>query len=119
MKKIIYITIIVAAAAFMLPQMAAAQAGTWNDGTYTLGSGGGESANPALYELSSNVYLFYTADATFTSYGLGSLHKSGNRAYGTSNTTTLIYWWGKSAGVTDVDNAEVVAGDSSPGGTAL
>lgn len=118
MKKIIYITIILAAVAFVLPQTVSA-AGAWAEGTYILGSGGGEAANAAQYELSSNVYLYYTADATFTSYGVGSLHKSGSRAYGTSNTTTLIYWWGKSAGVTQVTNAEVSAGDSSPGGTAL
>ena len=121
MKKLIYITIILAAAAFVLPQMAAADGGpqAWAEGTYTLGSGGGEASNPALYELSSNVYLYYTADGTNVNYGLGSLHKSGNRSYGTSNTTTLIFWNSKSAGETSETNAQVTAGDSSPTGTAL
>ena len=38
MKKIIYITIILAAAAFMLPQIAAADGGPeeWAEGTYSL-----------------------------------------------------------------------------------
>jgi hypothetical protein len=65
------------------------------------------------------VYLYYTADAQFVNYGLGSLHKSGNRSYATSNTTTLIYWSDKSTGdTTDADSA-VDPAESTFGGTAL
>jgi hypothetical protein len=115
MKKIIYITIILAAAAFMLPQIAAADGGPeeWAEGTYTLGSGGGEADEPAEYELSSNVWIYYTADAAFVNYGLGSLHKSGNRSYATSNVTTLIFWDDKSTGDTQDTEAEASPGDAA------
>jgi hypothetical protein len=120
MKKIVLFTIIMlAAVAFMLPQMAAAQAGSWAEGTYTLGNGGGNAASPAEYQLSSNVFLWYTADSTNTAYGLGSLHQSGNRSYATTNNTTLIYWWDKSVGDTSDGDAQPTAGTSDPGGTAL
>jgi hypothetical protein len=117
MKKIIFFAIIVlAAVALALPQIAAADGGpeAWAEGIYTLGSGGGEAASPAEYELSSNVFLYYTADNTFTSYALGSLHQSGNRSYATSNNTTLIYWSDKSTGDT-ADSDSVV----SPGATSF
>jgi len=35
-------------------------------------------------------------------YELGSVHKSGNRGYGTSNVTTLIYYCTKDTGETTV-----------------
>ena len=114
MKKIIYITIILAAAAFMLPQMAAADGGpeAWASGTYDLGNGQVAAADNAEYELSSNVYLYYTPDGTNTSYVVGSLHKSGSRAYSTSNNTTLIYYFDKDTGVTALDAA---GGSLTPG----
>ena len=114
MKKIIYLAIlVVAAAAFALPQVALGQnAGSWASGTYDLGNGGVAAAANAMYELSSNVYLYYTPDATNTSYVVGSLHKSGSRAYATSNNTTLIYWFDKDTGVTALDAA---GGSLSPG----
>lgn len=122
MKKIILFTIIMlAAAALVMPQIAAADGGpqTWAEGTYTLGDGGGNAASAATYQLSSNVFLWYTADSTNTAYGLGSLHQSGNRSYATTNNTTLIYWWDKSVGDTSDSDAQPTAGTSAPGGTAL
>jgi hypothetical protein len=122
MKKIIlFAVIILTAVAFALPQIAAADGGpqAWAEGTYSLGDGNGAASQPAQYQLSSNVFLWYSPDATNTSYGLGSLHQSGNRSYATTNNTTLIYWNSKSVGVTTDSNAQPTAGSSSPTGTAL
>ena len=119
MKKIILFSIIIlAAVALALPQAASA-AGAWAEGTYTLGTGNNAASTAALYQLSSNVFLYYTPDGTNTSYGLGSLHQSGNRSYATTNNTTLIYWNSKSVGVTSDSNAQPTAGASTPTGTAL
>ena len=119
MKKIILFAIIMlAAVALALPQVASA-AGAWAEGTYTLGDGGGEAATAATYQLSSNVFLYYTPDPTNTSYGLGSLHMSGNRSYSTTNNTTLIYWNDKAVGSTSDANAEPTPGATTPTGTPL
>lgn len=115
MKKIVYLAIVViAAAGLALPQVALGQsdAGGWASGTYDLGNGGVAAAANAEYELSSNVYLYYTPDNTNTSYVVGSLHKSGSRAYSTSNNTTLIYWFDKTTGATSLDAA---GGSLTPG----
>ena len=122
MKKIILFAIIMlAAVALALPQIAAADGGpqAWAEGTYTLGDGNGAASTDALYQLSSNVFLYYTADSTNTSYGLGSLHQSGNRSYATTNNTTLIYWNSKSVGETSDSDAQPTAGATTPSGTAL
>jgi hypothetical protein len=119
MKKIILFAIIMlAAVALALPQAASA-AGAWAEGTYTLGTGNGAAATAAEYELSSNVYLYYSPDSTNTSYALGSLHQSGNRSYATTNNTTLIYWNDKAVGATSDGNAEPTPGATTPTGTPL
>ena len=119
MKKIIFFAIIMlAAVALALPQTASA-AQSWAEGTYDLGTGNGAAASTAEYQLSSNVYLYYTPDATWTSYGLGSLHQSGNRSYATTNNTTLIYWNDKSVGAVSDANAQPTAGSTTFSGTAL
>jgi hypothetical protein len=119
MKKIIFFVIIMLAAAALAMPQAASAAGAWAEGIYILGSGGGEAANAAEYELSSNVFLYYTADATFTSYALGSLHQSGNRSYATTNNTTLIFWSDKSTGDTADSDSVVSAGATSFSGESL
>jgi len=119
MKKIILFAIIMlAAVALALPQAASA-AGAWAEGTYTLGTGNGAAATAAEYELSSNVYLYYSPDSTYTSYALGSLHQSGNRSYATTNNTTLIYWSDKSVGATADADSVVDPGATTFSGTAL
>ena len=120
MKKIILFAIIMlAAVALALPQAASA-AGAWAEGTYDLGSGNGAmTTGTAEYELSSNVYLYYSPDSTNTSYALGSLHQSGNRSYATTNNTTLIYWSEKSVGATVDADSVVSPGATSFNGTAL
>jgi hypothetical protein len=118
MKKIILFAIIMlAAVALALPQAASA-AGAWDKGVYDLGTGG-VAANSATYELSSNVYLYYSPDSTNTSYALGSLHQSGNRSYATTNNTTLIYWSDKSVGATADSDSVVNPGATTFNGTAL
>ena len=67
-----------------------------------LGSGSDGTATPAEYGLSKNVYLYYDADADYMNYVLGSVHKSGNRGYATSNVTTLIYYNEKNTGDTSM-----------------
>ena len=122
MKKIILFAIIMlAAVALVLPQIVAADGGpeAWAEGTYSLGDGAGAASTAALYQLSSNVFLYYTPDGTNTSYGLGSLHQSGNRSYATSNNTTLIYWSDKSVGLTSDSDSQPSPGDTTFSGTAL
>ena len=73
----------------------------------------GNSPSCAIF-LSKNVSFVYSPDSTAgeaaQSYGIGSRHNSGNKAYGTSSDTTLIYWRTKTTG--DVSATEINDTDS-------
>ena len=99
MKKLIFIGFAVMIT-FALAGPASADVDWGNNGNspVTLGSGSAGDATPATYGLSKNVYLDYTTDTEHMNYELGSAHKSGNRGYGTSNVTTLIYYRSKNTG---------------------
>jgi hypothetical protein len=103
MKKLIFIGFAVMIT-FALAGPASADVNWGNEGNdpVTLGSGSDGTATPAEYGLSKNVYLDYTTDTDHMNYELGSVHKSGNRGYGTSNVTTLIYYCTKNTGDTSV-----------------
>ncbi|HVO85335.1 MAG TPA: hypothetical protein VMU60_12995, partial [Syntrophobacteria bacterium] len=47
----------------------------------------------------SNVFLNYSVANSNQDYVLGSCHMSGNRVFGTTNQTTLIYYGTKGTGV--------------------
>jgi hypothetical protein len=105
MKKLIFTGFtVLMIIGFALAGPASADVSWGNEGNspVTLGSGSDGSATPAEYGLSKNVYLDYTVDTDHMNYELGSVHKSGNRGYGTSNVTTLIYYRSKDTGDTSV-----------------
>ena len=105
MKKLIFTGFtVLMIIGFALAGPASADVDWGNNGNepITLGSGSDGSATPATYGLSKNVYLDYTTDTDHMNYELGSAHKSGNRGYGTSNVTTLIYYCSKDTGDTSV-----------------
>ncbi|UCG13696.1 MAG: hypothetical protein JSU72_04265 [Deltaproteobacteria bacterium] len=64
-------------------------------------------------QTSKNVYMEYTADTTTNGehYGLGTVHKSGDKSYGTTDATTIIYYQTVDTGTTDP--TDVSAGDST------
>ena len=101
MKKLIFIGFtMMMIIGFALAGPASADLDWANSGNdpVTLGAGSANDAVPATYGLSKNVYLDYTTDTEHMNYELGSVHKSGNRGYGTSNVTTLIYYCVKETG---------------------
>ena len=101
MKKVMILSIALLAA---IALVAPAHAGvSWVTGSnITLGSGSNGDRPAATYGLSSNVYLFYTTEATFQNYALGSGHFSGNREFGSGNATTLIYYQTRATGAPSI-----------------
>ena len=98
MKKMMVMSIaLLAAMAFAMPAFAAWEHPT--DHNKVLGSGSDGLKPVATYGLSSNVYLEYLPDTSHTNYVLGSSHWSGNREFGSANSTTLIYYQSKLTGV--------------------
>jgi len=106
MKKLIFIGFtVVMIVGFALAGPASSQQLSWENADndpVILGSGSDGTATPAEYGLSKNVYLYYNTDTDHMNYVLGSAHKSGNRGYGTSNVTTLIYYDEKNTGDTSM-----------------
>ena len=117
MKKLIFTGFIVMAIIGFALAGPASAALSWENGgsdPVTLGSGSGpEYGTPATYGLSKNVYLYYQVDTDHMNYVLGSCHKSGNRGYGTSNVTTLIYYNEKNTGDTTMGNMGTPSTDHS------
>ena len=78
----------------------------------------GNSPSCAIF-LSKNVSFVYSPDSTAgeaaQSYGIGSRHNSGNKAYGTASDTTLIYWQTMTTG--DVTATQIDDSDSDVFGT--
>lgn len=99
---------------FALPAMADC---TNRTDVVTLGTG--STGAELSYGVSQNVYVSYETGNNFQDYGLGTTHKAGNRFYGTTNNTTLIYYGTKSTGVTTVSNPTAGTSDLSSYGTPL
>jgi len=115
MKKIIIFTLSVAMImGFALPAMADC---TNSTDVVTLGSGS-QTVN-LEYGVSQNVYVTYETGNNYQDYGLATTHKAGNRFYGTTNNTTLIYYGTKSTGVTSVSAPTAGISDLSSYGTPL
>ena len=115
MKKIIIFTLALAMImGFALSAMADC---TNQSDVVTLGSG--TTGAELSYGVSQNVYVSYETGNNFQDYGLATTHKAGNRFYGTTNNTTLIYYGTKSTGDTQV--TAPTAGSSNLGsyGTPL
>ena len=107
MKKLLFtgfIVLTIIGFAMAGPASAALSWANNDNDPVTLGSGSDGSATPAEYGLSKNVYLYYQTDTDHMNYVLGSAHKSGNRGYGTTNVTTLIYYDEKDTGDTSMSN---------------
>lgn len=115
MKKIIIFTLSVAMImGFSLPAMADC---TNSTDVVTLGQG--SQAVNLEYGVSQNVYVTYETGNNYQDYGLATTHKAGNRFYGTTNNTTLIYYGTKSTGVTSVSAPTAGISDLSSYGTPL
>lgn len=115
MKKIIIFTLSVAMImGFALPAMADC---TNSTDVVTLGAGS-QTVN-LEYGVSQNVYVTYETGNNFQDYGLATTHKAGNRFYGTTNNTTLIYYGTKSTGDTTVSAPTPGTSDLSGYGTPL
>jgi len=115
MKKIIIFTLSVAMImGFALPAMADC---TNSTDVVTLGQGS-QTVN-LEYGVSQNVYVTYETGNNYQDYGLATTHKAGNRFYGTTNNTTLIYYGTKSTGVTSVTAPAAGISDLSGYGTPL
>ena len=115
MKKIIIFTLALAMImGFALTAMADC---TNQSDVVTLGSG--TTGAELSYGVSQNVYVSYETGNNYQDYGIGTTHKAGNRFYGTTNNTTLIYYGTKSTGDTQV--TAPTAGSSNLGsyGTPL
>ena len=100
---------------FVIPAMADCTNST-DVVTFGSGSAGTDSLE---YGVSNNVHVTYQTSATWQDYGLGTTHKAGNRMYGTTNQTTLIYYQTKSTGSTVAPAITAGATDLSGWGTAL
>jgi len=116
MKKIcIIIFSLLLVGVFVAPAMADCSSAT-DVVTFGSGSLGTETLE---YGVSNNVFVTYATGATWQDYGLGTTHKAGNRQYGTTNQTTLIYYQTKSTGSTVAPSITAGATDLSGWGTAL
>ena len=113
MKKILLIAAVIAIAIPLAASVSfgapATIAATDNNGFIHYGN----SPSCAIF-LSKNVSFIYAPDSeageAAQSYAIGSRHNSGNKAYGTSSDTTLIYWRTKTTG--DVSTSEITDTDS-------
>ena len=115
MKKIIIFALSVAMImGLALPVMADV---TNSTDVVTLGTG--STGNELSYGVSQNVYVTYATGNNYQDYGIGTTHKAGNRFYGTTNNTTLIYYGTKSTGDTTVSAPTPGTSDLSGYGTPL
>jgi len=99
MKKVMILSIVLLAAV-ALAASAMAGTGGWANGVVTLGTGGATPKPPATYGLSSNVWIDYATANSNQDYVVTSCHMSGNRVFGTTNQTTLIFYGTKNTGET-------------------
>jgi len=116
MKKIFIIILsLFVVGVFVVPAMADCSSAT---DVVTFGSGSA-GTDTLTYGVSNNVHVTYQTGSTWQDYGLGTTHKAGNRQYGTTNQTTLIYYQTKSTGSTVAPTITAGATDLSGWGTAL
>jgi hypothetical protein len=115
MKKIVIFTL---ALAMIMGFALSAMADCTNE-TDVVTLGTGTTGAELSYGVSQNVYVSYTTGNNFQDYGIGTTHKAGNRFYGTTNNTTLIYYGTKSTGVTTVTSPTAGSSDLSSYGTPL
>ncbi|MCG6915915.1 MAG: hypothetical protein LJE89_00070 [Deltaproteobacteria bacterium] len=99
---------------FALPAMA-----DCTNATDVVTLGAGSVGVNLQYGVSQNVYVTFDSDNNYQDYGLATTHKAGNRFYGTTNNTTLIYYGTKSTGSTSVTAPTAGSSDLTSYGTAL
>ena len=99
MKKIMLIAFsVLMVLALAAPQAVLADSVSWTDGVFDFAATEGS----LTYGLSSNVYMDYTVETDYQDYAIATVHQAGNRAFTTTNNTTLIYWITKDTGDTSV-----------------
>ena len=89
MKKIMIVafSMLIVAAFCVTPAMAAETVLTAQDGDVRFGG-------DATYNLSNKVYIDYSVDAAANpqAYSLGTVHAAGNRSFGTTESTSVIWF---------------------------
>jgi hypothetical protein len=109
MKKIMLIAFsIIMVMALAAPYTASAATVSWTDGVFDFAP----SEGALTYGLSNNVYLDYTVESDYQDYAIATTHQAGNRAYTTTNNTTLIFFITKDTGDTSVSGVPS-AGDTT------
>ena len=94
MKKIMIAALtVLTVLAFSIPAMA----GDINDNTGGVSFGGGSS-----YDLSNKVYIDYTMDEPTNAqlFGLSTVHSAGDRIFGTTSETSIIWYKTTTKGTT-------------------
>jgi hypothetical protein len=111
MKKIMLISVLVLALGLMAGPGFAESTVNHTATTGSIQSGTNPRCDVAL---SKNVSFIYEPDTEGSgvaqTYGIGSRHFSGNKAYGTASDTTLIFWTAMTTG--DISTSEIDFGDS-------
>jgi hypothetical protein len=116
MKKIILIAFaVLMVLALAAPYTASADSVSWTDGVFNFAATEGS----LTYGLSSNVYLDYAVATDYQDYMIATVHQAGNRAFTTTNNTTLIYWLSKSTGDTSVSGVPGAGATNISGWSAL
>lgn len=100
MKKIMLIAFSVCMVLALAAPYALANDQSWTDGVFDFAP----TEGGLTYGLSSNVYLNYDVATDYQDYSIAAVHQAGNRAFTTTNNTTLIYWQSKSTGDTSVSS---------------
>jgi hypothetical protein len=116
MKKIMLIAFSIAIVlALAAPQVVLADSVTWAEGVFNFAATEGS----LTYGLSNNCYLDYAVETDYQDYAIATVHQAGNRAFTTTNNTTLIYWVTKSTGDTSVGSVPSAGATNITGWSAL
>jgi len=105
MKKIIIAALsLLLVLAFTVPAMAGQVHNAYGPANFGVG---------ANYDMSNNVYIDYTQASANQVFGIGTVHKGGNRLFATSSETSVLFWKTCDKGTTDADvgNATYTTGE--------
>lgn len=95
MKKIILAALsLLLVLAFTVPAMAGPVNNSYGPATFGAG---------ANYDMSNNVYIDYTQASADQVFGIGTVHKGGNRLFATSSETSVLFWKTCDKGTSDAD----------------
>lgn len=101
MKKIMIVafSMLIVAAFCVSPAVAAENVLTAQSGDVAFGGG-------STYNLSNKVYIDYSVDDASNpqAYSLGTVHAAGNRSFGTTESTSVIWYKTVAKGTTNPEN---------------